>query len=144
MIEARQNDRLTLKLFTSFTDQIGGKGAIVLNFFEGAQPAFKAQILGQVDAAHSPLADDPAYLVPATQYFPSFERDGHGTVPIGWKIKASEDILFIGVRPLLTGPRKTSLHKKAILCYIIPDSRSRLFPLNMDICEEDGKDGAQF
>ena len=53
------------------------EGTVVLHFLEGAQTAFQAEVIRQVDAAHAALSDLFPDLVAAAQYLPFFQRQGH-------------------------------------------------------------------
>ena len=77
VIQARKDSRLAQELLAGFAHQIHGKRAVVFDLFQGAQAPFKTKIIGQVDAAHAPLANDPANLITTAQDFPSFKRDWH-------------------------------------------------------------------
>jgi hypothetical protein len=84
MIEARQNGRFTLELITRLPNHIDWQAAIVLDFFESALATFEAQIIGQVDAAHSPMSDNPADLISAAQDLSDLEWRWHRAILGNW------------------------------------------------------------
>jgi hypothetical protein len=77
VVQPGQNGGLALELVASFLKHFLRQSAVIFHLFNSTEAALQAQVISQVDTAHSTLSNDLFNLVPFPEYRTSLHGDWH-------------------------------------------------------------------